>query len=414
MAVHTYISLFSGYGGLDVAIRAAVPGARCVGYVEREAAAAAILAARMADGGLDEAPIWSDVRTFPSGLFRGRVGGIVGGFPCQDLSVAGRRAGIHGDRSGLFHEILRIAQELDGVEWIFLENVSGLVSSLTLLHRGDIMGHFDRLRESASNAKERWYVERHIERLRWRLLPIYGISALLYVCCRLEEIGFRAEVEIVTAEECGAPHKRERVFILAYRSGYRFQRSAERDERQIDDVAASWRDDLERCNYQVAESTGCGLGILRQPSGRDGFADGGDEAVADTPDHNRRRGIGGAEAGARQGSIGRRGSAIGVCRLADTERPRLEIRRGERGDDGEELPTAIGDRHPLFPPGPADTARWADILAERPDLAPATESEFRGLADGAVPRVDRLRAAGNGVVPLQGALAFTILARRLT
>ena len=50
-ATRNYLSLFVGYGGLDVAIRAAAPGARCVGYVEREAAAAGILAARMADGG---------------------------------------------------------------------------------------------------------------------------------------------------------------------------------------------------------------------------------------------------------------------------------------------------------------------------------------------------------------------------
>lgn len=81
-ATRNYLSLFAGYGGLDLAIRLALPEARCIGFVEREAPAAAILAARMADAGLEDAPIWSDVRTFPSALYRGRVAGIVGGFPC--------------------------------------------------------------------------------------------------------------------------------------------------------------------------------------------------------------------------------------------------------------------------------------------------------------------------------------------
>ncbi len=67
-----YLSLFAGVGSLDLALRIAEPSARCVGYVEVEAAAAGILAARMADGSLDEAPVWSDVRTFPSRLYRDR------------------------------------------------------------------------------------------------------------------------------------------------------------------------------------------------------------------------------------------------------------------------------------------------------------------------------------------------------
>ena len=77
-----YISLFSGAGGLDLSVRLAIPDARCVCYCEREIGAARTLAARMEDGSLEAAPIWSDVRTFPTELFRDRVAGIVGGFPC--------------------------------------------------------------------------------------------------------------------------------------------------------------------------------------------------------------------------------------------------------------------------------------------------------------------------------------------
>ena len=169
MAEDTYISLFSGDGGLDLAVRCALPEARCICFVEREAPAAAILAARMEDGGLEEAPIWSDVTTFPSELFRGRVAGLVGGFPCQDLSVAGRQAGIDGERSGLFFEIVRLVRELESVEWLFLENVP----------------------------------------------PVLNFPAGTTVLGELAKIGFNAEWGTLRASDVGGSHKRERAFVLA-------------------------------------------------------------------------------------------------------------------------------------------------------------------------------------------------------
>lgn len=171
-ATRNYLSLFAGYGGLDLAIRLALPEARCIGFVEREAPAAAILAARMADAGLEDAPIWSDVRTFPSALYRGRVAGIVGGFPCQDLSVAGRQDGIRGDRSGLFFDIIRLVRELGSIEWIFLENVP----------------------------------------------PVLAFPAGTTVLGELAEVGFDAEWTTLRASDCGAPHQRNRAFVLAYRT----------------------------------------------------------------------------------------------------------------------------------------------------------------------------------------------------
>lgn len=78
--------------------------------------------------------------------------------------------------------------------------------------------------------------------------------------------------------------------------------------------------------------------------------------------------------------------------------------------------TASDDRA-LFPPGPADRERWAEIIAERPDLAPAVEYEVRRVADG-VPRgmgfarADQLRGLGNAVCPIQGALALIVLLER--
>src|SRR5215203_6192459 len=107
-----YISLFSGIGALDLAIKRVFPDARCLADVEGEAYAAAVLVARMASGDLDDAPVFSDVRTFPTDALRGRVELVAGGFPCQDLSLAGKRAGIGGARSGLYFDLVRVVRDV--------------------------------------------------------------------------------------------------------------------------------------------------------------------------------------------------------------------------------------------------------------------------------------------------------------
>jgi site-specific DNA-cytosine methylase len=168
----TYVSLFAGCGGLDLAVQLVVPEARCIGYVEIEVPAVGILAARMEDGSMDEAPVWSDIRSFPAELYRGRVAGAVFGFPCQDLSVAGKQAGLaEGTRSGLFYDAMRTVRSL-GCEWVFLENVP----------------------------------------------PVLAFPAGYAVLRELAESGFDAEWISVRAADVEAPHRRERVFILAYRS----------------------------------------------------------------------------------------------------------------------------------------------------------------------------------------------------
>lgn len=118
-----YISLFSGAGGLDLSIRIAMPTAKCSCYVEIDVPAAAILASRLQEGSLDDAPVWSDITTFDGTAWRGRVDGLIGGFPCTDLSVAGQQAGIlEGNRSGLWFEYARIIREVQP-RWVFVENV---------------------------------------------------------------------------------------------------------------------------------------------------------------------------------------------------------------------------------------------------------------------------------------------------
>lgn len=197
VAAYTYISLFTGAAGLDNGLRIAFPSSRCLCYVEREGACAEILAARITDGSLDDAPIWSDVRTFPSELFRGRVGGVIGGFPCQDMSVAGRGDGIiDGDRSALWWDFLKIIRNTEA-KWAFIENVPGLLNAPS----GDMESD-----ESGAGEPTGW--------------TFRNIDAVLGP---LSEIGFDAEWICLPASGVGASHKRERVFILAYRPGTRFR-----------------------------------------------------------------------------------------------------------------------------------------------------------------------------------------------
>ena len=84
------LALCAGTGGLDLALQIADPRFRTVGYVEREASAAASLVARMEDQTLDKAPIWDDVVTFDGRSWRGIVDIVTSGDPCQSNSVAGK------------------------------------------------------------------------------------------------------------------------------------------------------------------------------------------------------------------------------------------------------------------------------------------------------------------------------------
>ena len=119
------ISLFSGGGGLDMGLELAGVARRVVAFVEREAYAVELLASRMETGHLDPAPIFTDVTSFDGRPFRGLVGVVAGGFPCQDISNAGKRAGIGGARSGLWKEYVRILDEVrPGL--VAIENVAAL------------------------------------------------------------------------------------------------------------------------------------------------------------------------------------------------------------------------------------------------------------------------------------------------
>lgn len=163
------ISLFSGIGGLDLGIKMAIPNARTCVYVEIDPYCQRILEARMRDGSLDQGAIWDDITTFDGKPWCGRIGLISGGFPCQDISVAGKGGGIiGGKRSGLWREYARLLGEIRPT-YVFIENVA------VLLSRG-----------------------------------------LDIVLSDLAALGYDAEWGCFRASDVGAPQRRERVFILAY------------------------------------------------------------------------------------------------------------------------------------------------------------------------------------------------------
>ena len=176
----THISLCAGYGGIDLGLSRVLPNLRTVAFSEIEAYAVANLVAKMEEGLLDAAPIWTNLKTFPWEDFRGKVDILSGGFPCQPFSSAGRRRGDEDPRH-LFPYIKRGIALLRPA-FVFLENVEGIISS--------------KLGKGWSDRA--------------------GTSVLLHVLRELERLGYKAEAGIFSASEIGAPHQRKRVFIMGF------------------------------------------------------------------------------------------------------------------------------------------------------------------------------------------------------
>jgi DNA (cytosine-5)-methyltransferase 1 len=168
----TVISFCSGYGGIERGLELAGIEHRVIAYVEIEAYAIANLVSKMETGQLPPAPVYTDIKTFPSEVFRDRVDIITGGYPCQPFSAAGQRKGTDDPRH-LWPYIRKHVQTIRPVQ-CFFENVEGHIS--------------------------------------------LGLNSVL---SDLEEDGYRHEAGIFSAREVGAPHQRKRVYIMADRNGVR-------------------------------------------------------------------------------------------------------------------------------------------------------------------------------------------------
>lgn len=174
------LHLFAGAGG--GILGGMLLGHTCVCAVEIEPYPRKVLLQRQRDGILPKFPIWDDVTTFDGKPWRGKVDVVCGGFPCQDISAAGKGAGLSGQRSGLWAEMVRIICEV-GPQIVFVEN------SPILTSRGLGTVHGD-----------------------------------------LASMGYHARWGVLGADDAGAPHQRKRIWIscnLANTSKLRLQGSGE-------------------------------------------------------------------------------------------------------------------------------------------------------------------------------------------
>lgn len=359
MALRTLnrIDLCSGVGMLGLAVELGCEffgvRSRSVAHIERDAYAAATLVARMEDAALERAPVWDDLESFDGRAWSGRVDCLTAGFPCQPWSSAGKQQGID-DARWLWPIIARIIRDAEP-ELVFLENVHGLVSG----------------------------------------------GGLHFVLDDLAEGGFDAEWLHLRASDVGASHRRERVFVLAYRGLQHF--------------------DLQQRAHGAEYSRGStGMGNTSGARESDNAARSGSRHSVGEPGGL----VGNASepAGERDtGTIPQSQTQGSGQRQHDGDLPE----RFEFADDGLVHTTSVGadadeqrrqlrstEQASIFAPGPA--ADWRDIPEH---YWPAIEPGLCVLAAGMAlvvdeSRADQLRCGGNGVVAIQGAAAFIELVRR--
>ena len=359
-------SLFSGYGGLDSAV-VELLGGEVAWHCEWDDAPARILAHHFPG-----VPNYRDVSTVDWASVE-PVDVLTGGFPCQDVSLAGRRAGMKsGTRSGLWSEFATAIDVLRP-RLVVIENVRGLLSAAA---GGDV------------------------EPCAWCLGDDGGepaLRALGAVLGELADLGYDAEWLGVRASDVGAPHGRFRVFVVAYPSG---------------GGGGGWPSESRQAggDYAVIGSGAGGTGARA--------------ALADTRSGKRcqcatlseqRRGIRRAE----ESDVSRRESGV-VANTDGRRRGELDAHVGglsvaDKNSGG----TVWGDYEPAI-------QRWEGItnrLAPAPTLADGRDGQHRlsalfvewmmGLPEGWVTapeigltRNQQLRALGNGVVPQQAAFAL--------
>ena len=314
------LALFAGAGGGILGGK--LLGWRTVCAVEWEPYPASVLCARQNDGLLPPFPIWDDVQTFDGKPWRGIVDVVSGGFPCQDISAAGRGAGIDGERSGMWREMARIIHEVRP-RYAFVEN-SPMLTSRGL---GIVLGD-------------------------------------------LASMGFDARWGVLGAVDVGANHKRDRIWIVAKWNGQLSHTQHDRIgrwEQQQESIEKASRD-LANTSYERLWSCGRGDGWKSNAK---------DRRWSD----NQTRGRTNVEFAAS------RESQNMEKKMGNTKSPRLSTRiEGQR--QGQLGGTSIG------------SAQWWE-----------TEPNVDRVVDGLASRVDRLKAIGNGQVPLCAATAWQILSK---
>ncbi len=331
-------SLFSGIGGLDLGLEWAGVG-RTVWQVERDPFCRSVLERHWPN-----AARFDDVRTVGAHNLE-PVDVICGGFPCQDISYAGKGLGLSGERSGLWYEFARIVGEM-GPRFVVVENVAALITRGI----GDVLG-------------------------------------------TLSDLGYDAQWRAIRASDVGAPHRRERIFIVAY--------------------ARRWGVQLvgERGFVRGAASSDSGDGNQRERHGD--AAGGSSEDLANANEHGPQ---GKRLCGILNGERATLGDHVDGCSraesLGDSDRAQFDGSTGPgnnrerrprvRPPGGRKESRGRGQTQPLM-------GRAAHGLPERLDRWPARPGEPQAdweaprTVEKAANRAARLRALGNAVVPQVGA-----------
>ena len=320
------LALFAGAGGGILGGK--LLGWRTVCAVEWEPYPASVLCARQNDKILAPFPIWDDVCTFDGNPWRGIVDVVSGGFPCQDISAAGHGAGISGSRSGLWSEMARIIGEVRP-RYAFVEN-SPMLTSRGL---GTVLGD-------------------------------------------LAALGFDARWGVVSAADVGAPHLRERIWIVGYANVHGIPAS---NEKQV----------IQRKPNRALENI--------QQFKRSNISE-----ISDSNSYSQSTG------------------AINAEQVCKSDIPNTDNgRRGRReisGEGGDRRFEFHGENeqmaHTNFAQRKGDKCTERGI-AERTDIGKpswwVTEPNVGRVANGVAARVDRLKSIGNGQVPLCAATAWQLL-----
>ena len=327
----TAISFCTGYGGLEEGVRRVCPNLRVIAACEIEMYAVANLCQKMETGALEPFPIWTDLKTFDGRPFRNKVDILMSGYPCQPWSNAGKRLG-KDDPRHLWPYILEHIRTIRPV-WCFFENVGGHLS----------LG-FDEVFKS------------------------------------LRYLGYSVEAGLFTAAEVGAPHKRERLFILAY--GQQFGqlqcKLAPRHWQGVSSCGGAGQKEL--ANSDIRPSRPATIAESTRPAQPESGDDSGKRAELAKP------------------------NSLGKQRVVGSI-PDTQERQEQSGQ--------IGLCNGMWPARPGQPQYdWEELRTVESGMGRTTHGTCKKL-DPTTFRVDRLRLLGNGVVAQTAKLAWEILWQKI-
>ena len=345
------LSLFSGAGGGLLGTK--LLGFRAVGYVENNTYCQQILAQRIEDGFLDEAPIFGDIDDFiesgASKKYKGYVDVVTAGFPCQPFSVAGKKKG-QDDERNKWPQTIQCIRDV-GCRYALLENVPGLLNS----------GYFPEILRS------------------------------------LAEAGFDARWTVLGADDCFAPHRRKRLWVLAYSNAGRIQSEEEvRAGRDTFDDGSPYVADPDSPREQQP--------TWDNEESRGWFGDSGEDVADSISKQNHRKRKSG-ESG--RDSVGwhpetaqrneREASTDSLNRLGED----VADSDSEGSQGFRRQPESVSEQETRYPIGGGHQENQSNRWPTEPDVG--------RVAHGVAHRVDRLKAIGNGQVPRVAATAWEIL-----